>query len=39
MSMNKCSTVGCHNTVPRGRDTCDECARNDLAYGYRGDRR
>jgi len=35
MSVNKCSRVGCHNTVPRGRDVCDECASTDLAYGYR----
>ena len=31
--MNKCSKMGCNNRVPAGRDVCDECARNDLAYG------
>jgi hypothetical protein len=39
MSLCKCAAVGCHNEVPPGRDRCDECARRDLASGYRGGRR
>jgi hypothetical protein len=36
MSMTKCASVGCHNTVARNGDRCSECKQNDLSYGMNG---
>jgi hypothetical protein len=38
MSLLKCASVGCQNTVARRGDRCDECKSNDLTYGPGGRR-